>query len=109
MKRLSKNSLFEPSLTPKLRCDIVEDILLACKYGSTMYDIIIRTNKKAFSIPLVKMYLFYLIDCQMISYDGIKRIFHTEDEGFYLLCDISKEKKIYKVTSLDMRIILEYG
>ena len=42
---------------------------------------------------IIKIYLFYLIDFEAISYNGQKKIFKISDGGLDLLEMIDKEKK----------------
>ncbi len=56
----------------------------------------------------IKNYLFYLIEYEIISYNGQKKIFTIDDEGFDLLKMIYKEIQQGKKDIKDITIIFEY-
>ena len=62
-------------------------------------------------IPLpykaLKKYLFYLINYELVSYDGQRQIYITEDGELYLLDKIGEEKRITMTNSEDIVITLE--
>jgi hypothetical protein len=62
-------------------------------------------------IPLpydaLKSYLYFLINCNLLSYNGQIRVYITEDGGFDMLNAINKEKRISKVNSKDIVITIE--
>ena len=43
----------------------------------------------------------------MISYNAQRRIYSIDEEGYYLLEEIFKEKKTFKISSKDITITLE--
>lgn len=103
--KISKENI---TASTKLRCNVVETILTTCIHSSTFHDLLVKIKKQSISSQTLKKHIFYLIEHKMISYDGQKRFFRTEEEGFYLLWEISKEKKFLKTSSTDIDIIL-YG
>ena len=62
-------------------------------------------------IPLpynaLKTYLFFLINYDLLSYNGQSQIYLTEDGGFDMLDAINREKRISKVNSKDIVITIE--
>jgi hypothetical protein len=70
--------------------DIVEYILLLCLRGATFDDLM---QLMPLSSPeLVKKYLFYLIDYDLIFYNGQKQVYMIRDRGIEVLSRIIKEK-----------------
>jgi hypothetical protein len=83
-----KASLNPPQWTGE---DIVEYILLLCAGEATFDDLM---QLMILSSPtILKRYLFYLIDYDLISYNGQKQVYLIKDKGLKLLCRI-KENKI---------------
>jgi predicted transcriptional regulator len=96
------------SKSPELQAFIVEPILIACMDDASIKDI----SKKAemtlpSQLPILKHYLFYLIEYGFISYNGQRKYFSIEEEGWKMLHMISKEKKGNSIDSKDIVIILE--
>jgi hypothetical protein len=95
--------------SPELKASIVEPILLRC--GSKVsFDILALAIQQNFQISFIdlKIYLFYLIDYEVISYNGQEQMFTIEGGGLDLLDLINMEKIQEKVDIGDIRIILEY-
>jgi hypothetical protein len=57
----------------------------------------------------LKMYLFYMIEYGLVSYDGQKRVFTIEDGGIDLFDMINEEKTKHRTDIDDITIILEYS
>jgi hypothetical protein len=57
----------------------------------------------------LKRYLFYMIECGLVSYDGQNRVFTIEDRGFDLFDMINEEKTQHKTDINDITITLEYS
>lgn len=79
---------------PELKASIVEPILTICIVGSSIFELSWKM-KIMMTLPfiIIKQYLFYMIDYEVITYNGQKRTFITTDEGHDLLDMIDKEKK----------------
>jgi hypothetical protein len=73
------------------REDIVEYILLLCAV-ETKFDDLMRLMISS-SPTILKKYLFYLIDYDLISYSGQKRVYLIKDKGLELLSRIMMENK----------------
>ena len=71
--------------------DIVEYILLLCA-GEVTFDDLMQQMISS-SPKILKKYLFYLIDYDLISYDGQKQVYCIKDKGLELLSKIMMEKK----------------
>jgi hypothetical protein len=70
--------------------DIVECILLLCIKGSTFDDLM---HSMPLSSPkLLKKYLFYLIDYDLIFYNGQNRVYMIKGTGLEILSRTIKEK-----------------
>jgi hypothetical protein len=70
--------------------DIVEYILLLCLSVATFDDLM---QLMPLSSPeLVKKYLFYLIDYDLIFYNGQNQVYVIRDRGIEVLSTIIKEK-----------------
>jgi hypothetical protein len=65
--------------------DIVEYTLLLCAVETTFDDLIQPT--------ILKKYLFYLIDYDLILYSGQKQVYLIKDKGLELLSRIIMENK----------------
>ncbi len=66
--------------------DIVEYILLLCA-GEVTFDDLMQLMILS-SPTILKKYLFYLIDYDLISYNGQKQIYLIKDKGLEILCRI---------------------
>ena len=71
--------------------DIVEYILLLCA-GEVSFDNLMRQMISS-SPTILKKYLFYLIDYDLISYDGQNQVYSIKDKGLELLSKIMIEKE----------------
>ena len=70
--------------------DIVEFILLLCIRGATFDELM---QFMLLSSPeLLKKYLFYLIDYNLIFYNGLKQVYMIKDRGLEVLSRIIKGK-----------------
>jgi hypothetical protein len=56
---------------------------------------------------ILKIYLFYLIDYDLVSYNGQKQIFSIKDNGYDLLDMIEIEKNEEKSNIEDIVITIE--
>ena len=71
--------------------DIVEYILLLCAVETTFDDLMQLMIPS--SPAILKKYLFYLIDYDLISYSGQKQVYLIKDRGLELLSRIMMENK----------------
>lgn len=78
----------------ELQASIVEPILTICTTGSSIFELSWKIQTMI-TLPsaIIKRYLFYMIDYEVITYRGQKQTFITTDEGHNLLEMIDKEKK----------------
>ncbi len=94
--------------SPKLKAVVLEPILLSCIRGISIGELL---SEIQITLPLshktLKKYLFYLINYELVSYDGQRRLYLTEDGGLDLLQTIKKEKKVTMMDSEDILITLE--
>jgi hypothetical protein len=94
--------------SPKLQGFIVEYILLSCINGVSICEISFEMQRiLPFPYKTLKKYLFYLVNYELLLYDGQKQVYVTEDGGFDLLDKINREKKMAKVNSYDIVITTE--
>jgi predicted transcriptional regulator len=70
--------------------DIVEYILLLCAAETTFDDLIQCMN--VLSPTLLKKYLFYLIDYDLISYNGQRQTYSIKDKGLEVLSRMIENK-----------------
>src|SRR5919112_6377565 len=78
--------------TPALKASIVEPILICCINGISINDLEREMQKTTpLSINNLKKYLLYLVDYQIISYNGQRHEYAIENDGFDLLDIIMKE------------------
>jgi hypothetical protein len=73
--------------------DIVEYILLLCA-GEVTFDDLMQLMISS-SPTILKKYLFYLIDYDLISYSARKRVYYIKDIGLELLSKIMIERYSY--------------
>ena len=94
--------------SPEFCAAIIERILQSCIYGSYIYELV-NAVQSITSSPhnTLKKYLFYLIDYELISYDGQKQMYIIADEGLDLLDWITSEKKDLGVNSEEIIITIE--
>jgi hypothetical protein len=72
--------------------DIIEYILLLCVKGAT-FDNLMQLMTSS-SPELLKKYLFYLIDYDLIFYNGQKQLYLIKEKGFEVLSRIIEENVI---------------
>jgi|SRR3954468_12198490 hypothetical protein len=101
---------------PKLKTIIVENILfLLYLKDFTISEILVELQRRlpysssssSLSCKLFKKYLVYLVDCELISYDGQRQVYTIEDNGRDILIWISKEKKRLMAEGEDITITIE--
>lgn len=92
--------------SPILRGNVVERLLLSCTSGCSLEEILSKLDSQ--STFVTKIYLFILIEHAILSYNGKKRCYEIEKEGFNLLKYIYFEKARRKVDSTDIEITIEY-
>ena len=94
--------------TPTLQAAIVEPIVVCCINEISFNDLEYEIQK---ILPLpsnkLKKYLLYLIDYQIIAYNGHRQVYTTEIGGYDLLDMIIKEKRITLTDSKDIVITFE--
>lgn len=95
--------------SPKLKAAILEHVLLSCINGISIGELLFEMQR---TLPLLshktlKKYLFYLINYELVSYNGQRKSYLTEDGGLDLLQMINKEKKMAMVDSEDIVITIE--
>jgi hypothetical protein len=73
-----------------LRQKIVEYILLLCAPEAKLDDLMQLIT--ASSSTLLKKYLFFLIDYDLILYNGQKRVYVIKDKGLQVLSRIIESK-----------------
>jgi predicted transcriptional regulator len=91
----------------ELEAIIVEQILALCFYGAGFNELVDTTQRVAFSRHVLKIYLFYLIEYGIISYQGKKQVYVITWEGLNLLSMIDIEKRIRRSDIEDVVICLE--
>ncbi len=108
MSSINNKSNIKSIKSPKLQGVIVEPILIYCINGISICELSFKIQRV---IPLpykaLKKYLFYLINYELLSYDGQRQIYITEDVGLDLLDKIGEEKRITMINSEDIVITLE--
>lgn len=91
-----------------LEAAIIEPILISCIDKVSFYILALSIQK---IIPIfisnLKIYLFYLIDYELISYNGQKKLFIIENGGLDLLDMIETEKRQEKTDITDITITFE--
>jgi predicted transcriptional regulator len=104
---ISHNKNIKP---PDLEASIVEPLLTICIDGSSIFEISwkIQTIIRL-SYTTIKRYLFYLIDYEIITYEGQKQTFKTTNEGHTLLDLIDNEKRQENMDIRDITIVFECG
>lgn len=83
------------SLVPgeaELDADIVKRILEICSNDATIIRLI--RNIRNVSCYTLKEYLFYLITCDVISYNGEKKVYTIKYEGWKVLLMIKRAQNI---------------
>jgi hypothetical protein len=93
--------------SPELQAAIIEPVLF-CINKISFYILELAIQKiMPVSFYDLKIYLFYLIDYGLISYNGRKQMFAIEDRGFGLLDMINKEKRKKRTNIKDIMITFE--
>ncbi len=94
--------------SPTLQAAIVEPILMACLEECSVCELSCKIQT-ILPLPysLLKKYLFYLINYDLLSYNGQRQVYIIEEGGLDLLHMINKEKKTAMVDSEDIVITIE--
>ena len=91
----------------ELEAAIAEPILMACLEGCSICEL---SCKAQAMLPLpytvLKKYIFHLINYELLSYNGQRQVYVTEEGGLDLLYLINKEKKMAMVNSEDIVITI---
>jgi len=67
---------------------------MLCIDGSSFYEIASSLGESLLiSSNMIKRYLFYLINYDLVSYNGQKKVFFIEIGGFKILSMIDNKKK----------------
>jgi predicted transcriptional regulator len=94
MKVIEYNNLIIKS--PKLKGEIVENILvlLHLKNEYPVSELLFEIKKRLplLSYKILKKYLVYLSEYELITYNGQRHVYVIEDNGVDLLKYINKEK-----------------
>jgi hypothetical protein len=94
--------------SPKLKAIVIEPILLFCINGASIYELSFEIQR---ILPLpykaLKTNLFYLVSYELVSYNGQRQLYITEDGGLDLLYKINREKKMTMVDIEDIVITIE--
>jgi hypothetical protein len=100
--------LFSNKRSPKLKASIIEPILILCINGISIYELPIEIKGMS-PLPCrtLKKYLFYLINCELVSCNGQRQICMTEDGGLDLLNNIHQEKQKTLITNDDITITID--
>lgn len=98
------------SQSPELQSNLLEPILLHCIGGCMLSDLV-KLIQSMLLMPLsfntTKQYLYHLINYELVSYDGKRKIFITKNDGLDLLSIIHREKKMAGIKSEDLIITLD--
>lgn len=94
--------------SPKLKGTIVENILLLLSQKElSISELSIQIQAKMLIYDKVfKKYLVHLVDYELITYNGQRRVYLIEDGGLELLDKIDKEKNDGIIDSEDIMIII---
>jgi len=101
--------------SPKLKTVIVENILVLLYLKDfTISELLFELQRRllhysSFSNKSLKKYLVYLVDYDLISYNGQIQVYTIEHNGLDILKWISKEKKRLLTNSEDITITMERG
>lgn len=95
--------------SPKLKGEIVENILLLLSPKELCLDELFFEiqNILQLSYTVLKKYLVYLIDFELVTYNGQNRAYFIEEGGFDLLKNINLEKNSLKTDNDALTITLE--
>ena len=99
---------------PKLKTTIVENILVLLylkdfTISELLSELQRRLHYLSFSYKSLRKYLVYLVDYDLILYDGQRQVYTIEYNGLDLLNWISKEKKRLLADTEDITITMERG
>jgi hypothetical protein len=104
----SSNNNIKKIKSPKLQSVIVEPILTYCMNGASICELSMEIQRiTPLPYNALKKYLFFLINYEILSYDGQRQVYLTEDRGYDLLDTINREKKTSMVNSEDIVITIE--
>ncbi len=96
------------SRSPDLQAFIVEPILVACMDDATIDEIAKEIATVIPSpYPILKDYLFFLIEYGLVSYNGLKRLFSIDDGGWEMMHLLGRQKRIDGIDIKDIVINLE--
>ena len=108
---INNNNFIKKS--PKLKTAIVQNILeLLYIKDLTISELLFELQNRlhyltSSSSKALKKYLVYLIDYEIISYDGQRRVYTIDYNGLDLLNWIAKEKKSSLGNAEDITITIE--
>lgn len=94
--------------SPELQAIIIEPILIRCIKGVSRYELLFDM-RGVLPLPytILKMYLLYMIDYDLISYHGQEGVYFIEYGGLDLLTRIGEERKISMANIGDITITFE--
>ena len=100
--------------SPKLKSVIVENVLeLLYLKDFTISELLSELQRRlhylSFSYKSLRKYLVYLVDYELLLYDGQRQVYTIEYNGLDLLNWISKEKKRLSADTEDITITMESG
>jgi hypothetical protein len=112
MKNKNGNNFIIKS--PKLKATIVENVLiLLFQKDFAISELLFELQRRLHSMPsiqsscrLLRKYLVYMTDCDLIVYDGQRQVYSIKDNGLDLLNLIFKEKERLKADSEHITIII---
>jgi predicted transcriptional regulator len=99
--------------SPKLKTAVVENILeLLYQKDFTISELLFELQRRlnyspSSSYKILKKYLVYLVDYELILYDGQRQVYTIEYNGLDLLNWISKEKNNLMENTEDITITIE--
>jgi len=113
MKMKIKDNNYFIIKSPKLKSVIVENILsLLYLKDFIISELLFELERRLpclSSYKSLKKYLVYLVDYELISYNGQRQVYIIEDNGLDLLNWINIEKKRSMADSEDITITIERG
>ncbi len=94
--------------SPELQAIIIEPILIRCIKGVSRYELLFEM-RGVLPLPytILKMYLLYMIDYDLISYHGQDGVYFIERGGLDLLSMIEEKRKISMENIGDITITFE--
>ena len=105
IKENNNNSIIK---SPKLMVAIVDNTLVLLRlkdYSVSELLFEIKRRSHLLSYKILKKYLVYLVDYELISYNGQRHVYQIEDNGLNLLDWINKEKDKMKMKDSDNLLI----